>query len=75
MILHSLKLILIKFNGANVDIDDPTGELAAQLTEKYLGTAEMGNFTSMTPGLTDVGLTKCRFFKYKINCPAPIIDE
>jgi hypothetical protein len=37
-----------------IDIDDPTGELAAQLTEKYLGTAEMGNFTSMTPGLTDV---------------------
>ncbi|XP_046631305.1 cholinesterase 1-like isoform X3 [Daphnia pulicaria] len=35
-------------------IDDPTGELAAQLTEKYLGTAEMGNFTSMTPGLTDM---------------------
>jgi hypothetical protein len=24
------------------------------LTEKYLGDAEMGNFTSMTPGLTDV---------------------
>jgi len=37
-----------------IDIDDPTGELAAQLTEKYLGTAEMGNFTSMTPGLIDV---------------------
>ncbi|EFX83387.1 hypothetical protein DAPPUDRAFT_240264 [Daphnia pulex] len=35
-------------------IDDPTGELAAQLTEKYLGTAEMGNFTSMIPGLTDM---------------------
>jgi hypothetical protein len=61
MIIHSLKLILIKCNGANVDIDDPTGELAAQLTEKYLGTAEMGNFTSMTPGLTDVGLTKYQF--------------
>jgi hypothetical protein len=37
-----------------IDIDDPNGELAAQLTEKYLGTAEMGNFTSMIPGLTDV---------------------
>jgi len=37
-----------------LNIDDPTGELAAQLTEKYLGTAEMGNFTSMTPGLTDM---------------------
>lgn len=35
-------------------IPDPTGELAAQLTEKYLGDAIMGNFTSMTPGLTDV---------------------
>ncbi|XP_032791458.2 cholinesterase 1 [Daphnia magna] len=35
-------------------IDDPTGELAAQLTEKYLGTAVLGNFTSMTPGLTDM---------------------
>lgn len=40
----------------NLDIDDPTGELAAQLTEKYLGTAEMGNFTSMIPGLTDVNI-------------------
>lgn len=36
------------------DVDDPTGELAAQLTEKYLSTAVMGNFTSMIPGLTDV---------------------
>ncbi|KAK4035777.1 hypothetical protein OUZ56_027860 [Daphnia magna] len=35
-------------------IDDPTGELATQLTEKYLGTAEMGNLTSMTPGLVDM---------------------
>ncbi|KAI9552097.1 hypothetical protein GHT06_022434 [Daphnia sinensis] len=35
-------------------IEDPTGELAAQLTEKYLSTAVMGNFTSMTPGLTDM---------------------
>ncbi|XP_045023594.1 LOW QUALITY PROTEIN: acetylcholinesterase [Daphnia magna] len=35
-------------------IDDPTGELATQLTEKYLSTAVMGNFTSMIPGLTDM---------------------
>lgn len=35
-------------------IEDESGELAAQLTEKYLGDAELGNFTSMTPGLTDV---------------------
>ena len=39
---------------AKIDIDDPTGEIAAELTLKYLGDAEMGNFTSMTPGLTDV---------------------
>nr|CAH0102948.1 unnamed protein product [Daphnia galeata] len=35
-------------------IEDESGELAVQLTEKYLGDAEMGNFTSMTPGLTDL---------------------
>jgi hypothetical protein len=35
-------------------IEDESGELAAQLTEKHLGDAELGNFTSMTPGLTDV---------------------
>ena len=41
------------------DISDETGELAAALTEKYLGNAELGNFASMTPGLTDVsGLYK-----------------
>lgn len=39
---------------SSLDIDDETGELAAALTEKYLADAEMGNFTSMTPGLTDV---------------------
>ena len=35
-------------------IDDPTGEIAAEMTDKYLGYADMGNLTSMTPGLTDV---------------------
>ncbi|XP_046449413.1 juvenile hormone esterase-like [Daphnia pulex] len=35
-------------------IEDESGELAAQLTEKHLGDAELGNFTSMTPGLTDL---------------------
>ncbi|XP_046631314.1 cholinesterase 1-like [Daphnia pulicaria] len=45
---------LVPFLLTALHIDDPTGELAAQLTDKYLGTAEMGNFTSMTPGLTDM---------------------
>ena len=33
-----------------IDIDDPGNVLAVQLTEKYLAGAQMGNFTSMTPG-------------------------
>ena len=49
-----LELFQLIFMKTKIDIDDPTGELADQLTEKYLGTAEMGNFTSMIPGLTDV---------------------
>ena len=41
------------------DIEDENDELATALTEKYLGDADMGNFASMTPGLTDVsGLHK-----------------
>ncbi len=35
-------------------IADESGELAASLQEKYLVGAEMGNFESMGPGLTDV---------------------
>ena len=35
-------------------IDDPTGEIAAAYTQKYLGYADMGDFTSMTAGMTDV---------------------
>ena len=35
-------------------IADESGELAASLQEKYLIGAEMGNFESMGPGLTDV---------------------
>ena len=49
----SLFQILIEFDSF-ADIDDPTGQIADDLTKKYLGSAEMGNFTSMTPGLTDV---------------------
>ena len=38
-------------------IDDPTGDIATAYTEKHLGSSdEMRNFTSMTPGLVDVGL-------------------
>jgi hypothetical protein len=36
--------------------------LAAQLTEKYLKDAVLGNFTSMTPGLTDVK----RIYEFKL---------
>ena len=36
------------------DIRDDTNVLAQSLTEKYMVGADMTNFTSMTPGLTDV---------------------
>jgi len=35
-------------------IPDPDNVLADQLTEKYFKGADMGNFTSMTPGFTDM---------------------
>jgi len=35
-------------------ISDDTGALADYFTKKYLSKAEMGNFTSMTPGLIDM---------------------
>ena len=38
----------------NAGISDDTGALADYFTKKYLSKAEMGNFTSMTPGLIDV---------------------
>jgi len=34
----------------NAGVDDPDNAIANSLTEKYLKGAEMGNFTSMTPG-------------------------
>ncbi len=40
-----------------LDIRDDTGVLADSLTDKYLYDADMGNFTSMTPGMTDVRFT------------------
>jgi len=62
-LLHD-RIILFYFT----DIDDPDNVLADQLTEKYLKGAEMGNFTSMTPGFTDVMQNKikviCSFFLY-----------
>lgn len=36
------------------DIRDDTGTFADALTDKYFVDAEMGNFTSMTPGIIDV---------------------
>lgn len=42
-------------------IPDPTGAVAANMTQTYLSGAEMGNFESMTPGLTDVRDSKLAF--------------
>lgn len=38
----------------SLHIRDDTGALADAMVDKYLADAEMGNFTSMTPGLTDM---------------------
>ena len=46
-----------------IGVADPDGEIALSMTEKYLGYAEMGNFQSMIPGLTDVS----RFFYVVYN--------
>lgn len=42
-------------------IPDPTGQIAANMTQTYLGGAEMGNLTSMTPGMVDVRKHFCLF--------------
>ena len=61
-ILKSLRKFLVEFCAkcfyisffCSSDIDDPTGQIAKDLEAKYMVGADMGNFTSMTPGLTDV---------------------
>ena len=58
--MHCVMSMLWRSVGVNLnndivtDIADETGELAAALTEQYLGYAEMGNFESMEPGMVDV---------------------
>ena len=51
---NSIKVYHSLFIITSIDIPDPTGEVAIQMQQKYLADAVMGNFTSMTPGLTDV---------------------
>ena len=37
-------------------VADPDGQIAKEYTEKYLGTAQLGDFQSMVAGLTDVNI-------------------
>ena len=39
-------------------VADPDGQIAKEYTEKYLGTAQLGDFQSMVAGLTDVNIFK-----------------
>lgn len=51
----------------SLDIRDDTGALADAMVDKYLADAEMGNFTSMTPGLTDVKAFDLKSFTSKLE--------
>lgn len=76
--IRELKRLCLKHTFA--DIRDDTGALADALTDKYLADAEMGNFTSMTPGLTDVRIVlhgqfqwKTKYFFVDVQCFIPEI--
>lgn len=64
--LGHLELFITFHYLSSIDIEDETGELAANLTEKYLAGAELGNFTSMTPGLTDVSFACSTYIILKL---------
>ena len=72
---NSIKVYHSLFIITSIDIPDPTGEVAIQMQQKYLADAVMGNFTSMTPGLTDVKKTISCLWKVLIEILTWIVLE